>query len=468
LKYTILIFLLFIIANNSYAQRVSAGGRHSLSICADSTVQAWGYNGYGQLGNGNIDEQNTGTQVAGLLGVVQVAGGLFHSLFVKSDGTAWSCGRNTLGTLGDGTNDNKTNAVQVNGLTNIIQAAGGGEHSLFLRSDGTVWACGNNSSGQLGDGTSANKNSPVQVNGLSDIIQIAAGAEFSLFLKNDGTVWACGHNGYGQFGNGTNKSSNVPVMISGLSDIIQLSAGEWHSLFVKNDGTVFSSGRNQYGQLGDGTTVDKSTASLIATLSGVTQAEAGGIHSVFLNSNGSVFACGLNSGGNNDGQLGDGTAIDRHTPVEVAASWGSGTIIRVEATREHSLFLHSDGLLWAAGRNNYGQLGYGKFTTPNSSTPVRSSTVCNALPTSVTAVAQVENEIQVFPNPSSGILYITSERPIVHVEVINIIGGTVFLLSNLNERYSAEIDISDKPSGVYFLRITDLDKRVIAKGILLP
>jgi alpha-tubulin suppressor-like RCC1 family protein len=258
------------------------------------------------------------------------------------------------------------------------------------------------------------------------------------------------------------------VMISGLSDIIQLSAGEWHSLFVKNDGTVFSSGRNQYGQLGDGTTVDKSTASLIATLSGVTQAEAGGIHSVFLNSNGSVFACGLNSGGNNDGQLGDGTAIDRHTPVEVAASWGSGTIIRVEATREHSLFLHSDGLLWAAGRNNYGQLGYGKFTTPNSSTPVRSSTVCNALPTSVTAVAQVENEIQVFPNPSSGILYITSERPIVHVEVINIIGGTVFLLSNLNERYSAEIDISDKPSGVYFLRITDLDKRVIAKGILLP
>jgi alpha-tubulin suppressor-like RCC1 family protein len=83
LKYTILIFLLFIIANNSYAQRVSAGGRHSLSICADSTVQAWGYNGYGQLGNGNIDEQNTGTQVAGLLGVVQVAGGLFHSLFVK-------------------------------------------------------------------------------------------------------------------------------------------------------------------------------------------------------------------------------------------------------------------------------------------------------------------------------------------------------------------------------------------------
>jgi alpha-tubulin suppressor-like RCC1 family protein len=125
--------LLMIISNRSLAQQIAAGGRHSLAICADSTVQSWGYNGYGQLGNGNITEQHSGTQVIGLESIVQVAGGLFHSLFVKSDGSVWSCGRNPLGNLGDGTNQDKSIPVQVLGLVDIIQAAGGGEHSLFLR-----------------------------------------------------------------------------------------------------------------------------------------------------------------------------------------------------------------------------------------------------------------------------------------------------------------------------------------------
>ena len=474
MKHTLLFILvsIVIVSNNSFSQHVSAGGRHSLTICADSTVESWGYNGFGQLGNGNIDEQPSGAQVIGLSGVVQVAGGLFHSLFVKSDGTVWACGRNTLGPLGDGTNDNRTTPVIINGLTGIIQAAGGGEHSLFLRSDSTVWACGNNSSGQLGDGTTASKNIPVQVSGLSGVVQIAAGAEFSLFLKNDGTVWACGHNGYGQFGNGTNKSSNVPVMVSGLSDIVQISAGEWHSLFVKNDGSVFSSGRNQYGQLGDSTTVDKNIASKITTLSGITQAEAGGIHSVFLKSDGSVYACGLNSSGNNDGQLGDGTAIDRHSPVEVIPSWGSGSIVRVEATREHSLFLHSNGLLWAAGRNNYGQLGYGMLTTANSSTPVQSSTVCNILPTSGTvSIPNNELAINVYPNPSIGEFSISYESPLSGhflVEIVNAAGQNIsseawHLTQGKNEK---TFTLHEFPKGMYFVSITGKGGHVVRKIIL--
>ncbi|MBK8450344.1 MAG: hypothetical protein IPL42_10105 [Saprospiraceae bacterium] len=127
------LFLVFIFCQPhvSYAQLVAAGGRHSLAICSDSTVHSWGYNGYGQLGNGRILEENKGVKVTGLSGIIQVAGGLFHSLFVKQDGTVWACGRNPLGPLGDGTIENKTTPVQVVGLTNIIQAAGGGEHSLL-------------------------------------------------------------------------------------------------------------------------------------------------------------------------------------------------------------------------------------------------------------------------------------------------------------------------------------------------
>ena len=460
-----LISILLVVSTSSFAQQIAAGGRHSLAICADSTVQAWGYNGYGQLGNGNLMELHSGTQVIGLNRIIQVAGGLFHSLFVKHDGTVWSCGRNPLGNLGDGTNTDKTTPVQVLGLISVIQAAGGGEHSLFLKSDSTVWACGNNSSGQLGDNSNINRNTPVQVNGLSGVIQVAAGAEFSLFLKADGTVWACGHNGYGQFGNGTNTSSKVPIMVSGLSEIIQLSAGEWHSLFLKNNETVYSSGRNQYGQLGDSATIDKNIASIITTLSGITQVEAGGIHSVFLKNDGSAWSCGLNSGGNNDGQLGDGTSVDRHTPVQVISSWGGGSIVQVEATREHSLFLKSDGVLWAAGRNNYGQLGNGAFTGLNSLTPLLSSAVCNSIPTSVDAISINEDDVNIFPNPSSGRLYITSEKEISEIAIINISGETVVLFINASQVNIIEINLSDNSKGIYFVRILDSKKNVTTKKI---
>lgn len=460
-----LISILLSISTSSFAQQIAAGGRHSLAICADSTVQAWGYNGYGQLGNGNIMEQHSGTQVIGLNGIIQVAGGLFHSLFVKSDGTVWSCGRNPFGNLGDGTNTDKTTPIQVLGLTSVIQAAGGGEHSLFLKSDSTVWACGRNNSGQLGDGTNINKNTPVQVSGLSGVIQVAAGAEFSLFLKADGTVWACGHNGFGQYGNGTNTSSNVPVQVYGLTDILQLSAGEWHSLFVKKEGTAYSSGRNQYGQLGDGTIINNNTATLITSLSGITQVEAGGIHSLFLKNDGTVWSCGLNSGGNNDGQLGDGTSVDRHTPVQVVSSWGSGNIARVEATREHSLFLKSDGVLWGAGRNNYGQLGNGVITGSNSLTPVLSSAVCNSISTSVEVSKINENEIHLFPNPSSGAFFIKSDKEISQLEIINILGETVFSFLNTTQLNFIEINLSNNLKGVYFIRIMNSKKNIITKKI---
>ena len=128
-SYFYLVFLLsipFLISFSSTAQNISAGGRHTLIICEDSTVQSWGYNGFGQLGNGNFIEQFSGVKVFGLSDVVFVAGGLFHSIFIKQDGTAWTCGRNKLGPLGDGSTTDRNIPVQVNTLTEIIQAAAGG------------------------------------------------------------------------------------------------------------------------------------------------------------------------------------------------------------------------------------------------------------------------------------------------------------------------------------------------------
>ena len=102
---------------------------HSLAVKSDGTVWAWGYNAYGQLGDGTTTERHAPVQVSGLTDVVAVAGGYMHSLAVKSDGTVWAWGDDLVGQLGDGTTTDGP-PVQVSGLTDVVAVAGGYMHSL--------------------------------------------------------------------------------------------------------------------------------------------------------------------------------------------------------------------------------------------------------------------------------------------------------------------------------------------------
>ncbi len=141
-------------------------------------VSAWGWDGFGELGDGSAIYFNaTPAQVSGLTGVTAVAAGSFHSIALKNDGTVWVWGGNPDGQVGNGTSDpyNRT-PVQVSGLTSVTVIAAGSQHNLALKSDGTVWAWGENSSGQLGIGITGNSiNAPVQVSGLSGVMAIAGG-----------------------------------------------------------------------------------------------------------------------------------------------------------------------------------------------------------------------------------------------------------------------------------------------------
>jgi hypothetical protein len=112
------------------AVAVAGSGQHSLAVRSDGTVWAWGYNYFGQLGNGTNTNSNVPVQVSGLTGAVAVAGGDFHSLALRSDGTARAWGRNVFGELGNGTTTDSNVPVQVSGLTGAVAIAGGGSHSL--------------------------------------------------------------------------------------------------------------------------------------------------------------------------------------------------------------------------------------------------------------------------------------------------------------------------------------------------
>ncbi|MEI6053705.1 MAG: immunoglobulin domain-containing protein, partial [Opitutaceae bacterium] len=93
---------------------------------------------------------------------------------------------------------------------------------------------------------------------------------------------------------------------------------------------------------------------------GVSAMCAGYGHSLYLKSDGTLWAMGYNF----YGQLGDGTRADSLTPIQVASG-----VSAVAAGESHSLYLKTDGTLWTTGLNNYGQLGDG--TSGNKRTPVQ-------------------------------------------------------------------------------------------------
>ncbi len=150
---------------------------------ASGTVQAWGDNGSGQLGNGTMTRTEcacipTPVSVSGLSGVTALASGDYHSLALLSDGTMRAWGYNYYGQLGTGTAPTGGCAcihtpVPVINLSGVTAIAAGGVHSLALLGDGTIRSWGENSQGQLGVGTTTNSATPVPVSGLGGVTAIA-------------------------------------------------------------------------------------------------------------------------------------------------------------------------------------------------------------------------------------------------------------------------------------------------------
>jgi alpha-tubulin suppressor-like RCC1 family protein len=105
---------------------IAGGGGHSLALKNDGTAWAWGRNFFGQLGNGTNTDSNVPVQVSNLSGVSAIAAGglkdFEHSLALKNDGTVWAWGFNGFGQLGNGTNTSSNVPVQTTGLCQKITA----------------------------------------------------------------------------------------------------------------------------------------------------------------------------------------------------------------------------------------------------------------------------------------------------------------------------------------------------------
>ena len=357
LSLTVALALFGRVSAASAGPAVAAGSSHVVVLTDSGTVWAWGYNAYGQLGDGTTFTRVTPTSIA-ITGITAIAAGGQSTYALKTDGTIWAWGMNSSGQLGDGTTTNRTSPVAVSSLSSIIAIAAGGNHAMALKSDGTVWAWGWNVYGQIGDNSTTNRTTPVQVSTLGTSVQaIGAADTHSHATKTDGTVWAWGHNQLSEAGDGTTTSPRkVPVQTGSLSSMTRVDAGGSNGFAWDASNALKAWGWNGEGELGDGTTTNRANPVSISGMSTVVSLHGGLGHTVAAKADGSAWAWGLNT----YGQIGDTTTTSRTAPVQVSAL---DSVVSISAGYYFSVAVSSDGRVWTWGNNSEGQLGDGTYAT---------------------------------------------------------------------------------------------------------
>ena len=219
-------------------------------------------------------------------GAVEVAPGSGFGCARLSNARIKCWGANPDGRLGNGTNENSVTPVAVSGIADASQVDAGESSACAVRTGGTVSCWGRNAEGQLGDGSFADSNVPVPVAGLGGVTDLSVGGTHACAVAS-GSVWCWGSN------SGT-LSIGTPIQIAGVADAVAVAAGFRHACALIADGTARCWGGNDQGQLGNGTTVDSATAVVVTGLQGATSVSAGYRHSCVTHEGGTLSCWGRN------------------------------------------------------------------------------------------------------------------------------------------------------------------------------
>ena len=433
--------LVFGVAGTAGTVPAQAQARATATVPQSQVVASWGLNDTGQLGEGTTTDRSRYGDIRAGISVVQVAAGwtgrFGHGLEVRSDGTAWAWGFNGFGELGDGTTTNRSRYGDIGALGNVVGVAAGWTfrygHTLAVRSDGTAWAWGDNTHGDLGDGTTDGRLAPVQVRGLTGVTQVAGGCDHSLALRSDGTVWAWGYDNVGQLGNGSTASSAVPVQITGVSQVTAIAAG-WDSAVavVAGGASVWTWGSNDSGQLGDGTLAGHAAPVRVTQIGTVhiAGAAAGYRFTAILGTDGSVWAWGADR----YGQLGNAPAFGPATrPVHTIGA-GSG-ITQISAGAWHMVALKSDGTVLAWGDNTNGELGIG------TTTPVSGPVQVTGLTGATQVAVGIEAGFAVHAVPLTAVPDLTGDTQTRAGQVLQAAGLVLGAVSTVTDKYCDHLGV---------------------------
>jgi alpha-tubulin suppressor-like RCC1 family protein len=201
-------------------------GRADSIPASINKLWSWGYNGVGQLGQGDVANRSSPVQIGAGTDWNAISGGL-TTLGVKTTGTMWAWGRNTLGQLGLGDSVVRSSPVQVGTSTDWSSVRVTSNNSLAIKTTGTLWAWGYNQQQQLGlidNQVGTARSSPVQIGTDTDWASVDAGLNHSTAIKTNGPLWVWGDNRRGQLGIPFRTNTSSPVQIGSNTNWSKISA----------------------------------------------------------------------------------------------------------------------------------------------------------------------------------------------------------------------------------------------------
>jgi alpha-tubulin suppressor-like RCC1 family protein len=396
---------------------VAAGLGHTCAIHGDGELLCWGGNAYGQLASDltKIARPIPTPVEAGATRWVSLGLGTRHTCAIDSEGQLWCAGYAASGALGAGEGSRRT-PVEIAGRWER-PSAGEDATCAFGRAEQSIGCWGSNENGLLGDGVVLDRRSPGPLLPPTFLSFDLGDHGCGIGLIGVRACW--GPNNLGQLGNGTTTGSSTPMSFGPTTAWSKLSPSRSHTCGISmtamycwgrnserqtgqpaapspnpdapvlnqmmvpgtwkdvGTGIVFSCGlRNDSkpycwgfageGQLGNGSaTPTGPTPVAVTTTQTFDRIFVGARHACAITVAGSAWCWGWNK----FGQLGDGSASNRSTPVQLAGTW-----LALSLGEEHTCGIRSDRTLACWGRNHFGQLGDGTLFDHIDPTPVNDDT----------------------------------------------------------------------------------------------
>lgn len=224
-----------------------AAGTFSMALDQNGNVWTWGANTYGELGNGSTGGEVTeATQLSTISGVRSIAAGNNTAMCISTGGTVEDWGQNNDGQLGDGTTTNSDVPVAPSGVpSQVLQVSSGGGTSYALESDGALYAWGANQNGQFGNGTTTGSSTPVIAQlGASEV---AAGDGPALRVMESGAVDGWGDNTYGELGLGNASTPETrPLAVGAVATTLSGVAVGSDTMSYNGDGLRMKRGSTRF------------------------------------------------------------------------------------------------------------------------------------------------------------------------------------------------------------------------------
>lgn len=244
----------------------------------------------------------------------------------------------------------------------------GEQHTCGITASDNLYCWGAN----IVNGTNNIQYTPTKISDEAWTSVMAFGFHSCGISFSSNKLYCWGNNGQGQLGDGTTTYETVPTRIGNDENAwLNISVGGYHTCGIHSaDNSLYCWGGNEYGQLGDGTSGTDSDPTIadkyIPTKIGDDKwqyVSAGLSHTCGISAASDKLYCW---GDNNYGQLGDGTNAQKNIPTKI----GNEEWQNVSAAGAYSCGITKEKKLYCWGLNLQGQLGDGSYAQKNTPTQI--------------------------------------------------------------------------------------------------